>query len=115
MSAAEEPFIRDTTANALDPVYLALHGLSDGDFTNACNGHDVCYDTCLRPNGRVKSSCDTSFGDAMRAVCRRDYSGLLDGRYLLQCLGLADTYEFAVSSIDSFYDSAQKQACDCCP
>ncbi|CAD5373580.1 hypothetical protein RA210_U370006 [Rubrivivax sp. A210] len=97
-----------------DPVYLLVHGTTSGDFTQACNGHDTCYDKCLKPAGRAKSSCDTNFGSDMDAVCLRDYSGLLDGPYLLQCLGLSAGYEGVVSSIESFYESAQKNACDCC-
>ena len=99
-------------ANATNPLYLLRHGLSDGDFTQSCNGHDLCYDTC----NTVKSTCDSNFGAAMDTVCRQDFSqSLLDTAFLLQCLGYSATYEFAVSNIDSFYETAQKNACQCCP
>ena len=101
--------------HVLDPIYLLAHGMTSGNFTAACNGHDTCYDTCLRPAGRAKSSCDISFGSDMDGVCTNDYSGFLNSVYLLQCYGLSAGYESVVSSIESFYDSAQKNACDCCP
>jgi hypothetical protein len=97
-------------AHITDPIYLLAHGTSDGDFTQACNGHDTCYDTC----NSVKASCDTNFGNSMDAVCSRDYAGFLNTSYRLECYGYSELYEFAVSSIDSFYEDAQKQACDCC-
>jgi hypothetical protein len=101
-------------AHITDPIYLAIHGMSSGDFTASCNGHDLCYDTCDDGNGAKKASCDTNFGNSMDGVCERDYAGILNGPYRLQCYGLSATYESAVSNIESFYESAQKQACDCC-
>lgn len=97
-----------------DPIYLLAHGMSSGDFTQACNGHDTCYDTCIRPSGTPKGTCDTNFGNSMDAVCARDYAGILNSVYLLQCYGLSAGYESVVSSIESFYEDAQKNACDCC-
>jgi hypothetical protein len=93
-----------------DLIYLAISGTSAGNFTPPCNGHDTCYDTC----NKVKSDCDTNFGNEMDAVCNNDYSGDLASVYRLECLAYSYTYEFAVSSIDSFYESAQKNACNCC-
>jgi len=92
-------------------AYNALHSISDGDFTQSCNEHDECYDKC----NRNKSSCDSSFGSSMDSVCHSDYSGALSSVYLLECLAFSWSYESTVSiGIDSFYDNAQSNACNCC-
>lgn len=93
-----------------DLIYLAIYGTNSGNFTYPCNGHDSCYDTC----NTVKVNCDTNFSNAMDEVCNNDYSGVLASNYRLECLAYSSTYEFAVSAIDSFYESAQKNACNCC-
>lgn len=94
-----------------DLLYLAIYGTSSGDFTNACNGHDICYDTC----NSTKSTCDSNFGGGMDAVCDRDYSGALATGYRLECKAFSSLYRSTVSAIESFYEAAQKNACDCCP
>ena len=98
--------------NFASSAYNALHSISDGDFTQSCNEHDKCYDECNL--NKSKSLCDSSFGSSMDSVCNSDYSGVLSSVYLLECLGFSSLYESTVSAIDSFYDDAQSNACNCC-
>jgi hypothetical protein len=100
--------------HSTDLLYLALYGRSAGDFTTACNRHDICYDTCINPAGVSKANCDLIFGQAMDTICDRDYIGILASGYRNECLSFSATYEYVVSRIEPFYKSAQMTACDCC-
>ena len=85
------------------------------DFTQACNNHDICYDTC----NSVKSTCDRNFLADMTAACTAAYSGRgWFARYMrTACTADAYLYYTAVSKTSTgtdAYESAQKEACDCC-
>lgn len=102
-------------AHEKDLIYLSLYGTNAGNYTNACNGHDICYDTC----NSDKSTCDTKFGNDMDNICYKDYADLtnLAHQYLLECLAFSSTFESVVRTQERylhFYDSAQKEACNCC-
>jgi hypothetical protein len=85
------------------------------DFTPACNNHDICYDTC----NSVKSDCDRAFLADMTAACTVAYSGRgwFDRYMRTACTADAYLYYTAVSKTSTgteAYESAQKEACDCC-
>jgi hypothetical protein len=85
------------------------------DFTPACNNHDICYDTC----NSVKSTCDQNFLSDLRAACAQAYPGrgYFDRYMRAGCQADAYIYYTAVSQTKTgteAYESAQKQACDCC-
>ena len=79
-------------------------------FTPACDKHDICYGTCR--SGKV--FCDQDFEDGengLLAICAR----LFDEVCRDACEILARTYGAAVRTLGQpVYDSAQKQACQCC-
>jgi hypothetical protein len=85
------------------------------DLTQACNNHDICYDTC----NSVKSTCDQNFLADLKAACATAYPGQgpLDRYMRAGCTFDAYIYYAAVSQtptgVDA-YESAQKGACDCC-
>jgi hypothetical protein len=85
------------------------------DFTEACNNHDVCYDTC----NSSKSGCDQGFLADMTAACADAYPGRSRyNQYMRQaCVTDATLYFYAVSQTSAgtdAYESAQSLACDCC-
>eukprot|EP01120_Amphizonella_sp_Union-15-10_P008298 TRINITY_DN2966_c0_g1_i1.p1 TRINITY_DN2966_c0_g1~~TRINITY_DN2966_c0_g1_i1.p1 ORF type:complete len:147 (-),score=11.30 TRINITY_DN2966_c0_g1_i1:6-446(-) len=82
---------------------------SDFDFTNCCNEHDLCYDTCL-PD-RDKEACDSEFLECMNKVCR---SSKLSQEVEKQCLGNAKLFFIGTTSFgcNSFMES-RKMACLC--
>ena len=85
------------------------------DFTQACNNHDICYDTC----NSEKSSCDQGFLSDMTAACAVAYPGRgVYDRYMRHGCELdAYLYYSAVSKTSTgtdAYESAQSLACDCC-
>jgi len=45
-------------------------GCTNTSFLNACNNHDICYQTCGGTGGWGKYNCDTSFGAEMYSVCQ---------------------------------------------
>jgi hypothetical protein len=76
--------------------------------------HDICYDTC----GNVKASCDQTFIAAMKAVCDSTFPKALQTIDRLACEALTSQVgRLAIGS--SFgvkaYNSAQMEACLCCP
>jgi len=86
------------------------------DFTPACNNHDICYDTC----NTEKSTCDQNFLADLHAACATAYpgNGYFDRYMRAGCEADAYIYYVAVSQTQGgivAYESAQKEACDCCP
>ena len=78
-----------------------------GDFRDACNNHDGCYDTCLT----YKTGCDLIFCTELVLVCKKDPDPVRSAA----CLLFAGLYCATVNMYgDSAYDEAQKQACSCC-
>jgi hypothetical protein len=87
---------------------LSPDSFGAADFTPCCNGHDICYDTC----NSNKATCDSTFLTCLQSACQAAY-GSAPIR-LSACLRVAQAYSRAVSSVDKFYNDAQKEACDCC-
>jgi hypothetical protein len=95
------------SGGALTPIIPNRFG--SADFTQCCNTHDICYGTC----NDVKSDCDNSFLACLQGSCRSAYSS--KPVRLRACLSVANIYFRAVSSRgENAYESAQKEACDCC-
>ena len=100
------------TSNGCGPEGSAFplpQGFGSASFTTACNGHDICYETCNSP----KAGCDSTFGDQMVDTCVATYNG----SFLREtaCIALARLYEAGVSAGGgSAYDAAQKKDCECC-
>ena len=80
------------------------------DFTEACNAHDSCYDTCNSDRG----ACDDKFLEKMNAICNATYKR---GASLDHCMKMARNWFFqGVKTLgSSAYDDAQKRVCQCCP
>jgi hypothetical protein len=90
-------------------------GKKGTEFLEACNAHDVCWGTC----NADKAACDTAFRTGLLAGCAEAWG---DGSENLPtfegCNRIAEAFYFAVGFTAegrAAYDSAQKQACDCCP
>jgi hypothetical protein len=86
----------------------------NAQFTPCCNTHDICYGTC----NSGKANCDSAFLTCLQDACRNAYpgSGLVESAKRNACLGVANAYYQGVNhGGQSAYDSAQREACDCCP
>lgn len=80
----------------------------DADFSDACKGHDECYETC----GKSKDSCDRQLERDMESECRRAYpGGGLDYVTRNACIGIANTYAVAVERLGGdAYRAAQRSS-----
>ena len=78
------------------------------EFSECCNVHDVCYDTC----GEDKDLCDLAFRKCLYKVCRKDeHKRFLDNK---KCKLKAKLFYMAVVGVGCQpYKAAQKNACDC--
>ena len=77
-------------------------------FTECCNKHDDCYQTC----NSDKTTCDTAFGDCMMNICEKFPFYNLESRS--KCEAWAATYKMGVTLVaQSAYDSDQAQVCVC--
>ncbi len=91
--------------------------LRNVNFTQACNNHDICYDTC----NSDKSVCDANFFNDLSAACAAAYPGNSWYQSYMRtvCINVdARIYYLAVSQTPTgreAYADAQKGACDCCP
>jgi hypothetical protein len=101
------PMANGCTGVPDNPNILICIGAS---FTPACNNHDICYDTCR--SGKV--ACDAAFLADLLAICAQATPIHPDCRAL--CAANALLYAAGVSTVGfPFYNSAQQQACQCCP
>lgn len=93
--------------NATNLVCLALGQAPS--FTQACNIHDLCYDTC----GATQMECDLEFLTNMLGFC----SFLTDEGCRNICIANANIYAASVGGAGGpiAYIPAQKNACLCCP
>lgn len=83
--------------------------MQDIDFTECCNEHDICYDTC----GNRKAMCDTAFLACMMRHCEGTSS---NRQAQTSCKGTANMFYAGVQMMGcSFYLDAQQQACLCVP
>ena len=78
-------------------------------FKSACDGHDICYGTCLTS----KQTCDNNFYWGMIALCDANYRGWT--AYLNPvCRARAWAYWGVVTGVGCwFYDGAQAKSCWC--
>lgn len=123
-------------ANGCGPAFLSgvqfmiPHGYKSVNFTEPCDDHDRCYDTC----NNLKSQCDLNFYESISQLCKEFYDPIIPPEAdpaikarlqfeLVRCQKMAQRFMEAVSdesalSIIHFgqkaYDDAQKKACDCC-
>lgn len=75
-------------------------------FLGPCNAHDECYQTCESN----RSSCDSTFGSALDAVCAP-----LSGNCKSTCQFYADEYEAWVTTYgEPYWEDGQVNACACC-
>ncbi|MCB1054978.1 MAG: carboxypeptidase regulatory-like domain-containing protein [Acidobacteria bacterium] len=83
-------------------------GCENASFTSACDGHDMCYDTC----GSSQHGCDSQFRAAMRVTCATGCSNVFA---LAFCLDNADRYFHAVDAVGGLiWPGSQRDACQCC-
>lgn len=78
------------------------------DFSDCCDGHDVCYDTC----GEDKDLCDLTFRKCLYKVCRKgEHKLFLDNK---KCKLKAKLFYMAVVGVGCQpFKDAQKNACKC--
>ncbi|KAF7505531.1 hypothetical protein GJ744_000693 [Endocarpon pusillum] len=93
------------------PVPPETNGCSyvpDGDFTECCNQHDICYDTC----STTFESCNSAFRTCNINTCNRLYQSGTFAHW--KCTLQANTYGDGVDSWGegAFTDSTQAR-CDC--
>jgi hypothetical protein len=78
-------------------------------FLDACNQHDICYQTC----GSDKTSCDGAFQGNMLMQCGTCSP---DTNLVACCVSWANIYAVAVTLVgDPSYQSDQINFCKCCP
>ena len=80
----------------------------EAEFSECCNVHDECYDTC----GEDEDLCDLSFRKCLYRVCRKDeHKRFLDNK---KCKLKAKLFYMAVVGVGCQpYKLAQKNACHC--
>ena len=83
-------------------------GLPCTDFLDACNQHDVCYQTC----GSDRTGCDGALQGNLLVRC----GTCTDSNAVACCVFWADAYAVAVSMVGAgpYFDD-QVQYCQCCP
>jgi hypothetical protein len=80
-------------------------------FLDACNAHDACYDKC----GSSETACNEDFCKALEQSCRSAYPARTS-RNRQKCDDMAQTYCDGVRLLgSSYWEDAQKKACQCCP
>ncbi|HEV7330208.1 MAG TPA: T9SS type A sorting domain-containing protein [Flavisolibacter sp.] len=87
-------------ANGCGAQGSVIDYVPDFNFTEACNGHDICYGTCFK----TKSECDLNFLAGMLQACDGSES----------CQMLATIYYDAVSGTETgmeAYASGQEEGC----
>ncbi|MFY1827248.1 hypothetical protein ACN47A_15110 [Myxococcus fulvus] len=92
--------------------YVSTAGTAS--FVSSCRAHDACYGTC----NSNKALCDTMLTANMLTVCRNTFNPETASTQLGRCINIAATYGFTLLSHSAgrnAYDSAQKEACICCP
>ena len=80
-------------------------------FTECCNKHDICYDTC----NKERSSCDKNFKECLKDSCHHDTLIKKHSRKKLsECEGIADVMYAGTMGLGcgSFLE-AQRNACLC--
>jgi len=78
------------------------------DFSDCCDQHDVCYDSC----GEDKDLCDLSFRKCLYRVCKKEqHKRYLDNK---KCKLKAKLFYMAVVGVGCQpFKDAQKEACNC--
>ncbi|KAL0934956.1 uncharacterized protein CTRU02_209547 [Colletotrichum truncatum] len=96
------------TSNGCGPEGIGGWLVPDGDFTDACNFHDVCWSDC----SSTFAGCNTDFYYRMVDICNARYPA---GKDRSKCISRAGIYHSAVSSnygAGVFTDTIN-QYCDC--
>jgi hypothetical protein len=76
-------------------------------FTEACNGHDLCYREC----GVMQSACDLAFRDALEALCTSAFDE--NDPHRQSCRALAYIYFQAVARFGRPALLATQENCGC--
>ena len=96
------------TPNGCGPADKPLRStFGKASFLEACNDHDKCYDVC----GSDAVKCNEIFCKAVHKACAKAYPG---GDPV--CKQAASDYCDGVRLLgSSYWEDAQKKACQCCP
>merc|ERR1719273_2584818 len=77
------------------------------EFTQCCDVHDFCYDTCTAD----KDECDLKFKKCLYATCRKKKHEFFDAK---KCRLKAKLFYITVLGVGcQSYINAQKEACQC--
>jgi len=79
------------------------------NFTNSCNVHDACYETC----GETHSNCDKQFRANLKIECRSTYNHDAHKIQKNACLKIADGYYESVKKMggDAWRSAQNKASC----
>jgi RHS repeat-associated protein len=81
-------------------------------FTQACNDHDICYQTC----GETQASCDSALRSAMRSACFDQLPWWMSA-WLPSCLLQAEAYYHVLQAVaGEDFEETQDYHCkwECC-
>ena len=98
-------------------------GVGGAALDRPCDIHDFCYDTCAKDATVGRAICDANLRTDLIRVCKKS---ILNSRCaagdLASCLVVSHCYDYALIIADavaaagaSYYDAAQRSACQCCP
>eukprot|EP01088_Endostelium_zonatum_P002224 TRINITY_DN12727_c0_g1_i1.p1 TRINITY_DN12727_c0_g1~~TRINITY_DN12727_c0_g1_i1.p1 ORF type:complete len:156 (+),score=26.64 TRINITY_DN12727_c0_g1_i1:23-469(+) len=85
------------------------------DFTDCCNEHDICYDTC----DRDRNECDKLFGKCLAKYCKQSLTpeggkGEVSKEEKKACLNSAQLFQQGSSLFGcGTYKASQANACLC--
>ena len=85
--------------------------MSGVSFTEACDGHDICYGTC----GTTQAQCDQQMFNDARRLCDEAFDSITQPAENFQCKQSASFYFDVVSSAgEGAFGAAQEEAgCNC--
>lgn len=87
------------------PSFIVLE--KDYSFVSGCNAHDACYMAC----GVAKADCESRFGRALQALCRKHHRDELGG-----CMQMASIFTAGVSMFGcGGFIASQEEGCGCVP
>merc|ERR1719378_815497 len=99
------------TSNGCGSMGLQLDTSQMPGFTECCDVHDKCYDTC----NNDRSQCDEDFKSCLSSVCL--FEGLSNKKSktkIKECKALADMMYATTSSLGcAAYMESQRNACLC--
>ncbi|SMR63261.1 unnamed protein product [Zymoseptoria tritici ST99CH_3D1] len=110
--AKTKPGARPASSNGCGPEKY-YHLVPEFSFTDCCDAHDKCYDSCASPSA---SYCNNQFHDCMMGKCDQKYHGFSIG-IRAGCKRTAQVYTNAVQGhwADVLFTKYGNERCLCKP